>query len=274
MRYLITLFSLFFSLVTVAQIDYSTEIRNWDSSRVRALKAENGWLNLAGLYWLKEGTNTYGTDKSNDLVFPKGSAKAKAGTILLSNGVVTMDGKAIFHPDSMHNPVISYGSFRWSIIKREDKYGIRLRDLNSPLVKQFKGLERFPPDTAWRVKAFLQKGKGYVMITNVLGQTIKQESPGKLIFSIKGKTYSLDAITEGDQLFIIFGDETSAITTYGAGRYIYCALPDKDGFTVLDFNKAFNPPCAFTDFATCPLPPKQNLLPIEVTAGEKDPHQH
>lgn len=274
MRYSISLFLICSSLLSIAQTDYGKELQNWDSSRVRALKAENGWLNLAGLFWLKEGSNTYGTDKSNDLVFPTGSAKDKAGVITLQNGLVTLDNKIIFHPDSLRTPIISYNSFRWSIIKREDKYGIRLRDLNSSLVSNFKGIERYPADTTWRIKAFLQKGSGHVMITNVLGQTIKQESPGKLIFSIKGKTYSLDAITEGDQLFIIFGDETSAITTYGAGRYIYTSLPDQNGFTWLDFNKAFNPPCAFTDFATCPLPPKQNVLPIEITAGEKDPHLH
>ncbi|MFN5931800.1 MAG: DUF1684 domain-containing protein, partial [Sphingobacteriales bacterium] len=108
----------------------------------------------------------------------------------------------------------------------------------------------------------------------VLGQTIKQESPGKLIFTIDNKTFSLDAMKEGDQLFIIFGDETSAVTTYGAGRYMYAAMPDKEGYTILDFNKAFNPPCAFTNYATCPLPPKQNILPIEIRAGEKDVHMH
>ena len=265
---------MFCSQILVAQTSYQKEIEQWDSSRVRSLKGSNGWLNLAGLFWLKEGSNTYGTDKSNDLVFPAGSAIEKAGVIELKNGIVWLDGRIIFHPDSSRAPVIAYNSFRWSIIKREDKYGIRLRDLQSPLLLHFKGIPRYPADTTFRVKAYLQKGTGSVMITNVIGQTTAQESPGKLIFTLKGKTFALDAVKEGNELFIIFGDETSAVTTYGAGRFLYANLPDASGYTVLDFNKAFNPPCAFTDFATCPLPPKQNILSIEITAGEKDVHLH
>lgn len=274
MRFFIGVAFFLISFAAKAQTDYATEIRNWDSSRVRSLKSSNGWLNLVGLYWLKDGANSYGTAKDNDLVFPAGGATEHAGNIILKNGMVTLEDRILFHPDSSRAPVVSYNTFRWSIIKREDKYGIRLRDLNSSLVQHFNGIERYPADTTWRVKAYLQKGSGLVMITNVLGQTTAQESPGKLVFTIKGKTYILDAIKEGDQLFIIFGDETSAITTYGAGRFIYTSLPDASGYVTLDFNKAFNPPCAFTDFATCPLPPKQNILPIEVTAGEKDPHRH
>lgn len=274
MRIFLFIVLLVISISSKAQADYTTEIRNWDSSRVRSLKGVNGWLNLAGLFWLKEGNNTYGTAKSNDLVFPAGSAAEKAGVIVLKNGVVSLDGLIIFHPDSSRIPVISFNSFRWSIIKREEKYGIRLRDLESPLVNHFLGIPRYPADTAWRVRAYLQKGNGTVMITNVLGQTTPQESPGKLIFTLQGKTFALDAIKEGDQLFIIFGDETSAVTTYGAGRFLYANFPDASGYTILDFNKAFNPPCAFTDFATCPLPPKQNILSIEITAGEKDVHLH
>lgn len=257
-----------------AQSDFANEIHKWDSSRVKALKEKNGWLNLVGLFWLKEGDNTFGTDQSNDLIFPTGSTTSKAGVIQLKNGVVLLNNRIIYHPDSLQTSVIEFNRFRWSIIKREEKYGIRLRDLNSPLLKTFNGIERYPPDTAWRVRAYVQKGTGFVTMTNVLGQTIKQQSPGKLNFTVKGKTFALDAILEGDQLFIIFGDETSAITTYGAGRYVYAALPDHEGYTILDFNKAFNPPCAFTAFATCLLPPKQNILSISITAGEKDPHMH
>lgn len=274
MRYSLLLFLLLYTDIILGQTEYWKEIKNWDSSRVQALKAENGWLNLAGLFWLKEGQNTYGTHKTNDLVFPKGSAAKKSGTIILKDGVVTLNDKIIFHSDSVYTPVISYHNFNWSIIKREEKYGIRLRNLNSALIKNFKPIDRYPADTVWRVRAFLQKANGNVMITNVLGQTIKQESPGKLIFTIDNKTFSLDAMKEGDQLFIIFGDETCAVTTYGAGRYMYAAMPDKEGYTILDFNKAFNPPCAFTNYATCPLPPKQNILPIEIRAGEKDVHMH
>jgi uncharacterized protein (DUF1684 family) len=278
---------LLLNLHTHGQSDYADEIRRWDSSRVRALKDVNGWLNLAGLFWLKEGVNRFGTDSANDVVFPKGSVVPMAGNFILEKGKVTLlqadagtilinnrlqKERVLFHPDSAYAPVCASNSFRWTIIRREDKYAIRLRDLNSPVIKNFKGINRYPADSSWRVEAMLEKGSGWVTITNVLGQTIQQESPGRLVFTLQGKTFKLDALKEGNELFIIIGDETSALTTYGAGRYIYAKWPDNNGKTILDFNKAFNPPCAFTDFATCPLPPKQNILPIAITAGEKDPH--
>jgi uncharacterized protein len=176
---------------------------------------------------------------------------------------ITVDGKygqkaVIYHADSSHLPVSAMGSLRWTIKKSDDQYGIRLRDLEHRAVKEFRGLERFPVDTIWRVRAFLQKSSGGIPITNVLGQTIDLESPGKLIFTIKGTEYSLDALWEGEQLYIIFGDETTGVTTYASGRYMYARKPGPGGYTTLDFNKAFNPPCAFTEFATCPIPPKQN----------------
>ncbi|MDL5045741.1 DUF1684 domain-containing protein [Oscillatoria amoena NRMC-F 0135] len=114
-----------------------------------------------------------------------------------------------------------------------------------------------------------------IEITNVLGQTLQQRSVGTLLFSWKGEQYSIDAIDEGnDEFFIIFGDETNTRETYGAGRYLYVALPEEGDKVIIDFNKAYNPPCAFTEFATCPLPPKQNLLPFSVTAGEKNYGDH
>jgi uncharacterized protein (DUF1684 family) len=118
----------------------------------------------------------------------------------------------------------------------------------------------------------VKKEENKLLITNVLGQTNAQDSPGKLVFTIAGKEYQLDALVEGDQLFILFGDATSGKTTYPAGRFLYADLPDANGNSIIDFNKAFNPPCAFTIYATCPLPPKQNILPIAITAGEKDHH--
>jgi uncharacterized protein (DUF1684 family) len=284
-RFFILFFYCFFFVSASAQSTYHEEIRNWDSSRVAYLKSENGWLNLAGLFWLSEGRNSFGSDEKNKIVFRGPGVPARAGYFDLIKGVVTMltepgsgitiDGKVrskavIYHPDSTRLPNSALASFRWTIKKSEDRYGIRLRDLEHPAVKEFSGLERFPVDTNWRVRAYLQKYSGGVDITNVLGQTIKLESPGKLIFTLKDKQYSLDAVWEGEQLYIIFGDVTSGVTTYASGRYIYARQPGPDGFTILDFNKAFNPPCAFTDFATCPIPPKQNWLSVAVTAGEKN----
>jgi hypothetical protein len=274
-----------------ASDSYVKEISQWDSARVKYLTSDNGWLNLKGLLWLSEGRNSFGSDSSNQVIFPDKKIAAHAGYFELANGVVTMvtqpkagikvNGKIsksaiIYHKDSSKLPVCSSGSLRWTVKRSDDKYGIRLRDLEHPAVKNFKGIERFPVDSTWKIKAYLDSRqlKSGVAITNVLGQTITHDSPGKLIFTIFNKTYSLDAVWEGEELYIIFGDETTGVTTYASGRYLYAKKPDANGYTILDFNKALNPPCAFTEFATCPLPPRQNFLDIAITAGEKEYKMH
>ena len=144
------------------------------------------------------------------------------------------------------------------------------------LVKEFEGTARFGTDSLWRIKAYLKKAEkpANVFITNIIGQTNAQSSPGKLFFTYAGKEYVLDALEEEHQLFIVFGDATSGKETYAAGRFLYADIPGADGITFLDFNKAYNPPCAFTNYATCPLPPKQNILPFAITAGEKTYGHH
>lgn len=271
---------------------YTQEIEQWIKGRYAALKnTKSGWLNLAGLYWLEEGKNSFGTATGNNIVFPKGTIPAKAGYFELNNKTVTLvaekgvalkvngqgiTGKLIYSPDSARNPVSSYGSLHWTIIKREDRIGIRLRNDQSESLLQFKGIDRYPADTAWKLDAILKEPlyPTTIPIKNVLGQTLQMKLLGKLIFTIQGKIYSLDAVEEGQELFVIFGDATNTKTTYGAGRFMYVPKPDASGKTVVDFNKAFNPPCAFTPFATCPLPPQQNILPVAVTAGEKDYGKH
>ncbi|MDD2792556.1 MAG: DUF1684 domain-containing protein [Sediminibacterium sp.] len=272
---------------------YAAEIEQWVKGRYAALKnTKSGWLNLAGLYWLEEGKNSFGTAAGNKIVFPKGTIAAKAGYFELNNGKVTLvpekgvaiqvNGRPItreliYSKDSLRSAVSSYGSLHWTIIRREDRIGIRLRnDLNESLL-HFKSIDRYPADTAWKLEAVLKEPlfPTSIPIKNVLGQTIQMKLLGKLIFTIQGKVFSLDAVGEGDdELFVIFGDATNTHTTYGAGRFMYVPKPDASGKTILDFNKAFNPPCAFTPFATCPLPPQQNVLPVAVTAGEKDYGKH
>ncbi|MFC4233490.1 DUF1684 domain-containing protein [Parasediminibacterium paludis] len=273
-----------------AQNRYEQVINNWHSKRIESLKAENGWLNLVGLFWLEEGKNTFGSDQQNNIVFPSGSIATKAGYFERKGNIVklvaaddvniTINGNPvkeaiIFHPDSTKTPTVVAGNLKWTIIKRDNKIGIRLRDIKSLALATFKGIERFPIDSTWKIEATIQSSpKARIEITNVLGQTNEQQSPGKLLFTLNGKQYSLDALEEGNELFIIFGDATSGKTTYPAGRFLYANKPDANGKTILDFNKAYNPPCAFTDFATCPLPPKQNILQIAITAGEKDFDHH
>ncbi len=293
--YFVSLFLASFALVhnSNAQVSaaYQKELDDWNTNRIAGLKADDGWLNLVGLYWLDEGKNTFGTGSQNKVVFPANSISEAAGyferngdvvkLVVENNTPIQVDGKTvadavIFTPDAQKLPVVSAGSLRWTIIKRDDKIGVRLRDLKSPGPAAFKGIERFVADTAWIVHAKLVAPAvpASIAITNVIGQTTKQKSPGKLVFTINNQQYSLDALDDGDDLMVVFGDATSGVTTYPSGRFVYVNKPGPDGNTSIDFNKAHNPPCAFTDFATCPLPPSQNILPIEVTAGEKNYGDH
>ena len=269
---------------------FQQETDAWHAGRVAALKAEDGWLNLAGLLWLAEGLQTFGSDSTQAIVFPPGRIAERAGHFERRGDVVVMhtskgsgvniNGRkaktdTVYAPSLKVAPVCEAGSLRWTIIKRGDRIGIRLRDLKHPSLLTFNGVERFPSDTNWRVTARLVTDMytRSIPITNVLGQTIQTPLAGRLHFMLNGRPMVLDALTEGNELFIIFGDETSGVETYAAGRFLYAAMPDAEGKTILDFNRAINPPCAFTPYATCPLPPRQNVLSVAVRAGEKDHHQ-
>ncbi len=265
---------------------HQREVEAWFDERIRDLKDTTGWLNLVGLYWLQEGINTFGSAETNQVVFPSGTIAADAGYFLVKNGVVTMNvntgvpitsrgipvtSMVVFHPDSTRSPRLELGSLQWFIIQRDNQVGVRLRDLNSAALTQFKGIERFPVDIKWRVEANFKPTEGKTIdITNVLGQTVATPSPGILNFRIDGKDYTIDALDGGDELFLIFADNTNGKDTYPAGRYLYVKKPGADNKVVIDFNKAYNPPCAFTPFATCPLPPRQNVLTLAVKAGEKN----
>lgn len=283
---------LFFSFSLSAQntSSYEKEMQVWQQKRIQALKDHNGWINLTGLFWLKPGKNSFGSASSNDFVYQHKNMPSKAGYFLWENQQVywvSNSGVSIKINDSLINkalvfeeaknqaPLMQLGSLRWNIIQREEKIGVRLRDLASPLLTSFKGTERFALDSNLKLVAHLEPAlQNKLLIANVLGQISPLASPGKLGFNIKGTTYTLDALEEGDELFILFGDATSGKETYPAGRFLYTDKPDVNGNTIIDFNKAFNPPCAFTKFATCPLPPKQNILPIAIKAGEKNYHSN
>ena len=265
------------------------EIAQWDAKRVESLKSANGWVNLAGLFWLSPGENKFGAAAENELVFNDPRFPSHLGSFVVTDKEViwkTAGANEVFNKQEKVNQVsifdinknqgiqLSYGTFRWIIIKREDKLGVRFRDLDHPNLKTFQHIERYKPSSQWKLDAKLESSLyASVSITNVLGQTYQMPSPGKIVFEIDGKKYKLDAVDEGgDDLFILFGDDTNAEHTYESGRFLYIPKPDANGNTVIDFNKSINPPCAFSTFATCPLPPKQNVLPIAVTAGEKRVH--
>lgn len=266
---------------------YEEQLRQWHEKRVESLKAESGWLNLAGLFWLKEGSNTFGGAKENDILFPEDKSRPFLGEVILNKDKITLKAKPdaqIFEGDQPvteldifpdGKPVtLKHESLRWFVIKRGDKYAIRLRDLESEYLKGFTGIERYPVLESWRVKAQFVPTKGRtVSITDITGRTDDQVSPGKLVFTVNGKEYSLDAVGKPENLFIIFADLTNKTETYGAGRFLYSSV-EPDGTAWLDFNKAINPPCAFSPYATCPLPPKQNKLALAIPAGEKRYGEH
>lgn len=264
---------------------YLNETEQWHSKRIANLRKENSWLNLVGLYWLKPGENKFGSAKDNDIVFPENAPKY-IGSFTLRDSIVTikiLPNVEVFQDtfiineiemqnDLLGNPTtLKLDGFRWFIIKRGEKFAVRLRDLNAALLKEFSGIERFPVNKDWRFEAkYLPYNPSKkIMVPNVLGGSDEETVSGKLIFNRDKRNYSLEPIDSGDRLFIIFADETNGESTYGAGRFLYADKPDSSGIVILDFNKSYNPPCVFTKYATCPLPPEQNHLAIKITAGEK-----
>ena len=276
------------SVLTLNAQSYERQLAQWNEAREKALKADNGWLNLVGLLWLNEGANAFGSDSSNPIVFPAkiaasaGVLERKGNTVwlhavvpILVNGIAQKDA-LVFDADSARNPVMQFGDLRWNIIKREDKLGVRLRDLKSEAVQAFRGIERFPVNRSLVIEARYEPHTvpTSIPITNMLGQTTKQFSPGIVHFNLDGKPYAMIALEEEGELFFVFGDPTNDVETYGAGRFLKALKPAAAGTVLLDFNKAYNPPCAFTPYATCPLPPKQNMLETPIKAGEKNYDAH
>ncbi len=289
---------IFFCGTTIAQnsIEYKSSVNQWHEKRIADLKQEDGWLNLEGLFWLHQGVNTFGNDPKADCYYKHANFPKHLGDFILKgdsviwinqieqgakvNQVLVPKGKSVtvfkWTNNNEETAVFNYQRFKWSVIKREDKVGIRFRNLDAKTLTDFKGIERFEVDAKWKIKAILEKPQdNFLMITNVLGQTTAQKKAGTLRFEVDGKPYSLDVIDEGGKTyFITFADATSGKTTYGAGRFIVVDKPNADGHTTIDFNLAYNPPCAFTAYATCPLPPPQNRLSFEIPAGEKNFGHH
>jgi uncharacterized protein (DUF1684 family) len=271
-------------------------VEKWHSIRIAELKQPNGWLNLEGLFWFKKGTNSFGSATTNDLVYNNPTFPKHLGDFIYENGQVfwkdvstqkirikDKTGMVLEDYEGLNLLTETEGTytsqwkdFVWVVIQREDKVGVRCRNLNAKTLLEFKGIERFPVDAKWLIKAkVIPQNQNPLMIMNVLGQNTAQKHGGQLEFDIEGKTYRLDAIDEGgNKLLVTFADATSGKTTYGSGRFLYIDKPNADGYTFIDFNNAYNPPCAFTEFATCPLPPPQNRLSIAIPAGEKKYGQH
>ncbi len=270
--------------------EYVQEIAAWQAKRDAELRNPDGWLTLAGLFWLEPGRNSFGGDGSNDIQFP-GLSTPHLGEFIVSDDrveVVIAPGVDVTHEGvpisqmaltdgEMDGPVLACGSLRWFIIRRDERWVVRLRDRAHPALAAFHGVEYFPMDPAWRVNARLvaHPTPMSIPVPTIQGSVNQTPSPGILHFSLNGTEQRLVALGQPDKpLSLIFADTTSGHETYGSGRFLTVSAPDASGKTAIDFNRAYNPPCAFTPFATCPLPPAGNRLAIPITAGEKNYGDH
>jgi uncharacterized protein (DUF1684 family) len=275
---------LVFTAITAFAADsaYQREIAQWRAEREAKLKADDGWLTVVGLHWLHEGVNTVGSDPKADAPLPA-SLPAHIGTITLTKGKVhfkpvggvqlkdtgirlkEMDLKTDITPDYDR---LALGRVKFFVIEREDRFAVRVKDNDSEARKKFTGLRWYPVDPEWKIKATFIPSPHEVTFDTEVGVKEKDQSPGYVTFTRGGQEYKMEPVTEDDHLWFVFRDQTSGKTTYAASRFLYVPMP-KDGFVEIDFNKAENPPCVFTDYATCPLPPPQNRLQLAVTAGEQ-----
>lgn len=271
---------------------YRAEMMEWRVGRVERLKAPDGFLNLIGLYWLENGSSRIGSDADNDIVVPLPAAGLIGVFEVTEEGIlftaaegaeVNNEGQPVsvllMNDDTTDEPVtLTHQSFAWSIIKRDERFAVRLRDYNHPALAAFAPLEYYPIEPAMRVSGKLRpfaEPKVLNVNTTIIGLGFHPTSPGTVAFSLGETTYELEAYDAGDALFFVFGDETSGRETYPAGRFLYAEAPDENGETVIDFNYAYNPPCAFNAFATCPVASPRNRLKTRIEAGEKyDPEVH
>jgi uncharacterized protein (DUF1684 family) len=261
--------------------EHAATVIDWWSQRDERLRDPNGWLTLVGLHWLLPGENTFGADASNAIVLAGRDVPAHAGSLWLEDEEVRLQvaGEEAprpepLAPDTTGEPtVFEIGSLHMYVILRGDRLGLRVRDHESPAIAAFRGMDHFPIDPSWRVNGRLLPAEPgtTVEIVDVTGDIGTEETPGTVEFEREGKTWKLDALP-GDaderRVWLVFGDATNGAGTYAGGRFLYSEPVADDGSVVLDFNLAYNPPCVFSAYATCPLPPPQNRLPLRIEAGE------
>jgi uncharacterized protein (DUF1684 family) len=290
----LTGFGLLLGCIAVAAADkpgpnYQRVISDWRAEHEAKLKTDDGWLTVVGLAWLKQGENRVGSNPSFEVRLPK-SAPDNVGTLTLKAGkvrfrpakglAITMNGaparETELKPDIDPNyDRLAVRRVKFFIVQREDRIGVRIKDNDSAARREFTGLKWYPVDPSWRIQAkFVPWDKPRkVTFDTAVGLKEQDESPGYVSFERNGKEYRLEPVVDGNELWFVMRDLTSGKTTYGASRFLYAAMPKnglkQSGTVEIDFNKAENPPCVFTDFATCPLPPPQNRLPLAITAGER-----
>ena len=266
---------------------YETMVAEWEQNRVETLKEPTGWMRLAGMFWLNEGENSFGSGTDQDIRFPEGAIAEHAGYFVVEGGEVSIrvadeveisaDGNRVTEQliyDGDEAVDLEHGTLEFLVIEREGELAIRLFNKENEKVDNFDGFPRYPLDPEWRLKAkFIPNtDEKTISIVNVLGQNIDAPSPGTVEFEVDGEQYSIDALEGSERLFLIVADETNQTETYQAGRYIYIDYPEEgSNYTVIDFNKIYNPPCAYNLYTTCQLPPQQNRLDLAIEAGEKRP---
>ena len=274
---------LVFSLLAAPAVTSSrsaAETESWRAQRERDLKSDTGWLTVAGLAFLKPGANTIGSDRDSDVVLPP-SAPRQAGELtreartvwftpapgsgILLNGA-PVDGRV----ELKGRDRLASGGVTFHLHESGERVAIRIRDVNSPLRRSFKGLRWFPVRDAWTIDArFVPYEQPRVTtVANVLGDFERLTVPGEVVFPVQGQEVRMQAAQSGKRLWLIFSDATAGRDTYRI-RFLYADAPAPDGRVTLDFNRAYNPPCAYNPFTTCPVPPPQNRLKVAVTAGER-----
>jgi uncharacterized protein len=266
----------------------SRSLEAWRAARVAALTSDSGYLTLAGLYWLERPRSSFGRARSNTFALDHPAMPRRLGHFERDGDTVrfiaarrdsVFAGEAAVTRIDMRSDrggpptLLRHGPIEFFVIERSGQLGVRVRALDSPRRRDFPGIEHFDASDAWRLEARFEpyEPARQIPIMNVLGMEDDMPSPGAIVFEKDGREWRLDAIDEGpasDSLFVMFADATTGRESYGAGRFLYVERP-RDGRVVVDFNRAYNPPCAFNEFATCPLPPPQNRLELAVTAGER-----
>ncbi len=290
---------------------HAAEVEAWHQRRVAELEAPDSWLSVVGLAWLDAGEPTLGSDSSSDIVLPSGAAP-RVGRVLVSDTLVRFvaapgavvtrgvdsvmvlpEGHGLIPEDRSSEPrvreavlgqvspshytVLRNGPVDWLLLRRGDRWALRIRSDSAAAYSRFHGIDRFPVGLDWRVTARFVPHPDTVAVPNVLGGVSREPSPGSLVFELGGERRSLvlTGEPEGGRYMVVFADETNGAESYGGGRFLWVDQPDDQGRAVVDFNYAYNPPCVYTAFATCPLPLRENRLALRVEAGEKAPsHTH
>lgn len=268
------------------QYSYMEEIEEWHEARINRLRQPIGWLSLVGLIWIEEGKSTsFGGSADHRIQFPP-EAPSEIGWVLLTGDSVRLmfqDQVTVQYNDAVVHEVnisrseieqsgmLTCGRFRWMLLERGGKIGFRIWDTEKPILQTFESIPHYPIDSSWRLTAsFVPADSSEELeMDNVLGMKIKIQPTGYIHFEKENQRFQLQTLPGTDSTyFVIFSDETSGIDTYGGGRYVYIPKEDLNGQTEIDFNKSYNPPCLFTDFATCLLPSRDNHLHIKIEAGE------